>query len=201
MYYTFTFAGNQQTTCADPDRFVSLSEGVQLWQRLFFSSLSWWGEREVPNITKSEPSSARQQKTPFIEMAFRWQTNHGPTQWMAFRWRADHVPTLIMNPGWASLWLFWDSGPVLLWNPLALWFFSGGGGRGNGEWIWMHAWNLTTAILHMFSGLYIPRVCTLLGNLASWIQPKGLSIPYQLDESNSEFNVVVGIFHLTSPWA
>ena len=43
-----------------------------------------------------------------------------------FRWRADVGPTL--NVGLVALWFFRGSGPVLLRNPIFLWFSGGGGG-------------------------------------------------------------------------
>ena len=45
----------------------------------------------------------------------------------AFRWRADDGPTL--NTGLVALWFFRGSRPVLLENPIFLWFFKGGGGH------------------------------------------------------------------------
>ena len=42
---------------------------------------------------------------------------------MAFRWRADDGPTL--NAGLVALWFYRGSGPVLLRNPIFI-FFQGG---------------------------------------------------------------------------
>ena len=48
---------------------------------------------------------------------------------MAFRWRADDGPAL--NAGLAAMWFFRGSVPVLLRNPIFVWFVSGGGGGAN----------------------------------------------------------------------
>ena len=61
---------------------------------------------------------------------------------MAFRWRADVGPTL--NASLVALWFFRGSGPVLLRNPIFLWFSRGGGGGGSGPPVppplWIRTW-------------------------------------------------------------
>ena len=63
--------------------------------------------RKVPNTTKDGPSLARQRNA--ILMAFRWCVDDGPT----------------FNAGFVALGIFRESGPVLLRNPICLWFFRG----------------------------------------------------------------------------
>ena len=88
-----------------------LSEGVQLWQHSFLVD----ARMEDPSTTISEPSSSR--------------------HWMAFCWRADDGPTL--NAGLVAV-IFRGSGPVLLENPIFLWFFRGGGvGSGTPAPLWI----------------------------------------------------------------
>ena len=79
-------------------------EMVQLWR--FFYLVD--ERREDPNTTICMPTSACQQNT--IQMAFCWG--------------ADDEPTL--NAGGVALCFFRVSGPVLLWNPIFLWFFRRG---------------------------------------------------------------------------
>ena len=79
---------------------------------------------------------------------------------MAFRWRADHGST--MNAGFVALWLFRGPGfwPVLLRNPICLWFF-----RGVLTpcplWIraWILAWNLVKWLCQAPIDLDLQYVC------------------------------------------
>ena len=63
------------------------------------------GGKEDPNTTLIGPSSACQRNP--IEMVFRWQVDDGPT----------------LSTGLVALWIFSGSEPVLLRNPIFLWFF------------------------------------------------------------------------------
>ena len=96
--------------CTDPESFA---RGVQLWQGFFRVVLSFfrWGER-IQNSTKSGPPPARHRNA--IEMAFHYRADDGPT----------------LNAGLVALWVVRESGPVLLRNPIFLWFFFQGGGGG-----------------------------------------------------------------------
>ena len=77
---------------------------------IFFSYFLLVDEgKEDQNTTKSGLSSLR----------------HLSAILMAFRWRADDCPTL--NAGLLALWFFRRSKPVLLRNPIYLWFFRGVG--------------------------------------------------------------------------
>ena len=72
--------------------------------------------REDPNTTISGPSSARQ-RSP-IYMAFRWRADDGPTLKIVSEYEGCPGSFVI---------LFRGSQPVLLGNPILLWFLVGVG--------------------------------------------------------------------------
>ena len=94
-------------SCPDPESFVR--EGVQLRQHFFFFFFIWWGEGGSKYYHKRghhRPTS----ETPFngVSLACRW--------WSIIEcWLGGFV-------------IFQGFGPVLLRNPIFLWFFKGGGG-------------------------------------------------------------------------
>ena len=80
-----------------------LREGVQLWQCVF----SWWEERgsKYHNTANIGPPAKRHLNG--VSLACWWWPN--------------------IESWFSSLVIFRGSGPVLLWNPIFLWFFRGGG--------------------------------------------------------------------------
>ena len=85
-----------------------LTEGVQLWQRFF----SWWGKGGSKYHYKRViigPPAKRHWNG--VSLAYRWWPN-------IECWLGSFV-------------IFRGSGPVLLRNPIVLWFFSGGNGGRN----------------------------------------------------------------------
>ena len=102
----------------------ALSEGVQLWQRFFFSFfLVDEGGRSTYNFYNG-PSLARQ-RTPFKRVIIDPPAKRSK---MTFRITCRWWPNIEYWLGRCTI--FRGSGPVLLENPIFLWFFGGGGGYG-----------------------------------------------------------------------